>query len=229
MKLSIIIPCFNEQNTVYELIKKVKEADIGDIKKEIIVVDDCSTDQTLNILKSISDISLIESLKNQGKGSAIRIGLNYINGEIVIIQDADLEYDPRDYKFLIDPIIKEQYSVVYGSRRLKKNNNYSNILFFYGGILVTIVTNILYPSAKLTDQPTCYKVFDKDVIKSLKLESKGFEFCSEVTAKLLKKGYKIKELPISYYPRKKSEGKKISWKDGIIAILTLLKYRFKKI
>jgi len=227
MKLSILIPVYNEEKTVEKLIKKVKKVKLP-IKKEIIVVDDKSTDKTLSILKKIKGIKLIEHKKNIGKGAAIKTAIKNADGEIIIIQDADLEYNPEDYNALIRPIIEKKEKVVYGSRVLKKENKlYSSLEFYIGGNFLTLLTNILYPSAHITDEPTCYKVFRADVLKSIKLKCKRFEFCPEVTAKILKKGIKIKEIPISYFPRTVKEGKKINWKDGFEAIWTLIKYRFK--
>ena len=227
MKLSILIPVYNEEKTVEKLIKKVKKVKLP-IKKEIVVVDDKSTDKTLSILKKIKGIKLIEHKKNIGKGAAIKTAIKNADGEIIIIQDADLEYNPEDYNALIRPIIEKKEKVVYGSRVLKKENRlYSSLEFYIGGNFLTLLTNILYPSAHITDEPTCYKVFRADVLKSIKLKCKRFEFCPEVTAKILKKGIKIKEIPISYFPRTVKEGKKINWKDGFEAIWTLIKYRFK--
>ena len=227
MKLSILIPVYNEEKSAKELINIVKKTKLNNnIKKEIVVVDDGSSDNTLKVLKTIKGIKLVGHKKNSGKGAAIRTAIKHATGDIIIIQDADLEYDPKDYNKLIKPIIDKKYKVVYGSRRLNKNNKkHSGLAFYLGGNLMTLVTNILYPSARLTDEATCYKVFDAKVLKSIKLKCKRFEFCPEVTAKVIKKGIKIHEIPISYYPRSIEEGKKINWKDGIEGIWTLLKYR----
>jgi len=227
MKLSIVIPAYNEEKTIKELLGLVKKAKIGDIKKEIIVVDDGSIDNTLKILREIDEIKLISHKKNSGKGAATRTGIKHATGDIIIIQDADLEYNPDDYGKLIEPILQKKEKVVYGSRLLnKKKAKYSKFSFFVGGKIMTIATNLLYPSAKLTDEPTCYKVFRSDILKNIDLKCKRFEFCPEVTAKVLKKGIRIKEIPISYYPRSVKEGKKINWKDGLEGVWTLLKYRF---
>lgn len=228
MKLSVIIPVYNEKNTIVEIINRVKAINID---KEIIVVDDCSTDGTQEILKPLSvsnnPIKLFFHETNLGKGSAIRTALQHVSGDIVIIQDADLEYDPQDYYKLIEPITCGKELVVYGSRMLSYSlSNYSHLSFLFGGIFLSWVTNVLY-RANITDEPTCYKVFKTEVIKNLNLKCKRFEFCPEVTAKLLRKGVRIREVPINYKPRKKHEGKKINWKDGIQAIWTLLKYRLK--
>jgi len=227
MELSILIPVYNEEKTVRQLIEKVKKVKLP-IKKEIIVVDDKSTDKSLEILKKIKGIKLIEHKKNVGKGFAIRTAIKYATGDIIIIQDADLEYEPEDYKNLIKPIIERKEIVVYGSRVLKKGNKlYTGLIFYLGGNFLTILTNTLFPSAHITDEPTCYKVFRADILKNIELKCKRFEFCPEVTAKILKKGIKIHEIPIYYYPRSIREGKKINWKDGLEAIWTLIKYRFK--
>jgi dolichol-phosphate mannosyltransferase len=227
MKLSVLIPVYNEEKTISKVIDIVKKADIGKVDKEIIVVDDGSKDNTLVALKKIKGIKLIAHKKNSGKGAAIRTAIKHATGDIIIVQDADLEYDPNEYKQLIGPIITGKAKVVYGSRRLKKSNKkYSGLSFYIGGVTLTLVTNLLYPSAHITDEPTCYKVFKADVLKSINLRCTRFEFCPEVTAKVLKKGIKIKEIPISYYPRSIKEGKKINWKDGAEALWTLLKYRF---
>jgi glycosyltransferase involved in cell wall biosynthesis len=202
------------------------------IEKEVIIVNDGSNDSSSKKIKEIKD-SLknldikIYHQRNQGKGAAIRTAISYAKGDIMIVQDADLEYDPNDYQKLIQPIINKETKVIYGSRRLKKDNKgYSSLSFFIGGNLLTFFTNIMYGS-NLTDEPTCYKVFDTNLLKSINLKCKRFEFCPEVTAKVLKRKIKIKEIPISYYPRSKDEGKKINWRDGIEGIWTLLKYKVK--
>jgi len=228
MKLSIIIPAYNEEKTLKDLLNKVIESDTRNVSKEIIIVDDCSTDNTKNILKNLKakNIKVIYHKKNIGKGEAIRTGISAVTGDIIIIQDADLEYDPNDYYSLIKPIIDKEALVIYGSRQLKKENKkHSGYSFYFGGVVLTLITNLLY-GIKITDEPTCYKVFRADILKNLNLKCKRFEFCPEVTAKVAKKGIKIYELPISYFPRHVKEGKKIRWKDGIEAIWTLIKYRF---
>lgn len=239
MKLSIIIPAYNEEGTINELIKIVKGVDLENkgVKKEIIVVDDGSKDKTVEVVKNISGIKLIEHGNNIGKGGAIRTGIKYSTGDIIIIQDADLEYDPNDYYKLIKPIIDGKVKVVYGSRVLHQKQEERNRRFlsgkhkqaykaFYaGGRILTFLANLLY-NAKITDEPTCYKVFDSKVLKSLNLKCKRFEFCPEVTAKVAKRGYKIMEVPTSYNPRTFGEGKKIKFRDGVEAIWTLFKYRF---
>lgn len=225
-KLSIIIPVYNEEKTVSEIINKVKLVKIP-IQKEIIVVNDGSSDKTLEILKKIKGIKLISHEKNLGKGAVVKTGLKHSTGDIIIIQDADLEYDPNEYSKLIEPILNNMADVVYGSRELnKENKRHSGFMFYLGGKGMTFMTNLLYPGARLTDEPTCYKVFNADVLKGIDLKCTRFEFCPEVTAKILKKGIKIHELPITYNPRNKKQGKKIKFIDGIIGVWTLLKYRF---
>lgn len=223
MKLSVIIPVYNESGTIREIIKRVQAVPID---REIIVVDDGSTDSTCEILNQLTDNGIILKRhdRNMGKGMAIRTGIKHVSGDAVVIQDADLEYDPQDYLVLIKPIIEGKARVVYGSRVLG-GGKHSYRRFYLGGRFLSILTNLLYGSS-ITDEPTCYKMFRADVLKDIKLECTGFEFCPEVTAKILKKGIKIVELPISYQPRLIREGKKIKWTDGVIAIWTLIKYRF---
>lgn len=228
MKLSIIIPVYNEEKTLLKILEKVQNSDIGKVKKEIIIVDDFSKDSSRNILSKIKEknVKILYHEKNYGKGYAIRSGLKKVTGDVVIIQDADLEYDPRDYKKLIQPILEGKEKVIYGSRFLANKNNFSHFSFYIGGRIVTLFSNLLY-GLKLTDEPTCYKVFQKEVLDKINLECVRFEFCPEVTAKVSKNKIRIKELPINYYPRSKKEGKKINWKDGVEALWTLFKYKFK--
>jgi glycosyltransferase involved in cell wall biosynthesis len=197
MKLSIIIPCYNEKDTLLEIVKKVEDAPIGNVEKEIIVIDDASTDGTQELAsRELNGHKVIFNEKNEGKGACIRKAIEHVTGDMVIIQDADLEYDPRDYAALIAPLISRKHRVVYGSReRNKENKAHSGWRFYFGGLFVTWFANLLYGS-KLTDEPTCYKVFDAKLLRSISLQSRRFEFCPEVTAKILKRGVKIKELPI---------------------------------
>ena len=229
MKLSVIIPCYNERETVLTLLKKVENVDLGAIEKEIIVVDDCSTDGTRELLRDLAkdskNIFLFQE-RNQGKGSALRAGFRRMTGDIVIIQDADLEYDPNEYPQLIEPILRGEHRVVYGSReRNALNRTHSGNTYYAGGLFLTWLTNLLYGSA-LTDEPTCYKIFDAALLASIPLQCRRFEFCPEITAKLLRRGIVIKEVPISYHPRRAKDGKKIKIRDGLQAIWTLIKYRY---
>lgn len=223
MLLSIIMPVYNERGNLVEILNRVQAVPI---EKEIIIVDDGSTDGTRQILRDIKgqNVKVILHERNQGKGAAIKTGLTEATGDIVIIQDGDLEYDPMDYLKLIPLIQSGEAQVVYGSRTLGSNER-SYHRYYWGGQFVTLVTNILY-GLKITDEPTCYKMFKKEVIDRIKLDCTGFEFCPEVTAKVVRLGYTIHEVPISYHPRSFEEGKKIKWRDGLIAIWTLLKCRF---
>lgn len=230
--LSIIIPVYNEKKTILDLLKKVQSVNIVDnISKEIIIVDDGSVDGTRDILNSLDKekYKIIFHEKNSGKGTAIRTGLRATNGEFVIIQDADLEYNPNDYNPMLRKMIDENLLVVYGSRELKKQKNrYSGLLFYLGGVFLTKLANVLF-SQNLTDEATCYKMFKTDFLESLSLRCERFEFCPEVTALTALRGIKITEVGIDYFPRDISEGKKIKLRDGFEAIWTLLKYRFKRL
>lgn len=230
MKLSIIIPVFNEKNTIAQLLEKVERVDLNQLSfdKQIIVVDDCSADGTREVLDKMADrYKIIYHARNQGKGMAIRTGLQYAEGDYIIIQDADLEYDPEDYKTILKCALENKADIVYGSRILSHKNKFSYSSYYYGGILLNWLTNFIC-GIKITDESTCYKFFRADVLKSFNLECQRFEFCPEVTAKAAKRKIKIYEVPISYYPRSHEEGKKIKWKDGLQALWTLVKYRFFK-
>lgn len=228
MKLSIIIPAFNEENTISKVIGKVKNAGLKNIKKEIIVVDDFSTDSTRKILSGLKGkgIKVFFHKKNLGKGAAIRTGLAHASGGIILIQDADLEYDPKEYPKLLQPILNGNAKVVYGSRLEAIRKNLKNMykLHYFGNVFLTAMANIMY-GAKITDMETGYKVFMREVLEKINLKARKFDFEPEITAKILKKGYKIKEIPISFVGRKFKEGKKITWVDGISAMYYLLKYR----
>ena len=227
-KLSIIIPAYNEKGTILKILAKVKKAKSLSFTKEIIVVDDYSTDGTRDILRKIGDksIKIIYHEKNKGKGSAVRTGLKQATGDVILIQDADLEYDPNDYEKLLKPIVENKTKVVYGSRFEVITKNLSKMykLHYVGNLFLTFLTNLLY-GAKITDMETCYKVFKKEAIRGIKLKAAGFDFEPEITAKMLKSGYKIYEVPINFYGRKFNEGKKITWIDGVKAAYYLLKYR----
>jgi dolichol-phosphate mannosyltransferase len=221
--LSVIIPAYNEEKTIAELLAKVKAVKLD---MEIIVVDDGSTDKTGEILRNIDGIKVIAK-SNGGKGSAIREGIAAVSGNVVVIQDADLEYDPQDFIPMLDTMERQKADVVYGSRLLHENYKVSYQRYFWGGKLVTFIANILF-GISISDEPTCYKMLKTDLLKSLNLQCSRFEFCPEVTAKIARRKIKIIEIPISYYPRSIEEGKKINAFDGIEAIWTLLKYRFVK-
>jgi glycosyltransferase involved in cell wall biosynthesis len=225
-KLSVIIPVYNERKTLLELIERVRNAELKDVEKEIIIVDDFSTDGTRDILRKLNDpkIRIFYHDNNYGKGMAIRTAIKNITGDIVIIQDADLEYDPNDYLRLLDPILRGKAKVVYGNRFHRKHKA-RYITYYLGNILLSFITYFIY-GKKVKDMETCYKVMRSNVIKNIKLRAKRFDFEPEITAKLIKRGYKIVEVPISYQCRAFKEGKKISWKDGVKAIYCLIKYRF---
>ena len=228
-KLSIIIPAYNEEKTITEVVSRVLKVPLSNIKKEIIIVDDFSTDktkETLNKIKS-DNIKLFYHQKNMGKGSAIRTALRHATGAIILIQDADLEYSPEDYPKLISPILDKKTNVVYGTRLsyIKSHKRNMYWLHYFGNWILTLITNILFNS-RLTDMETCYKVFTKEMIENIKLRSKRFDFEPEITAKILKSGHKIYEVPIIFQARNFDEGKKITWRDGIKAFYYLIKYRF---
>lgn len=226
MILSVIIPAYNEEKTIGEIIKRVKKVDLkryGISKKEIIVVDDGSIDRTVDKIKNERDIKIFRHRENLGKGAAVRTGIRKSKGDIIIIQDADLEYDPMEYPSLLKPILKGEADVVYGSRILGLHKDMYKVHKF-GNMLLTVVTNLFF-GTKLTDMETCYKVFRRDVLKGIKLRARRFDFEPEITAKILKKGYKIREVPVSFNPRSFGEGKKITWVDGLKALYYTIKYR----
>jgi glycosyltransferase involved in cell wall biosynthesis len=221
MKLSVIIPVYNEAGTILEIIQRVKEAPF---EKEIIVVDDSSTDGTASLLKENSEgIKALFHDRNKGKGAAIRTALPHITGEIAIIQDADLEYHPSEYPRLISPILNGVADVVYGSRF---QGGTHRVLYFWHSVGNNVVTTLsnMFTNLNLSDMETGYKVFRSEVLKRIKIESSRFGFEPEITAKIAKMGCRIYEVPISYWGRDYSEGKKINWKDGLAAIYWIIKF-----
>lgn len=238
MLLSIVIPAYNEERFIKEILTRVKAASLPKgVRKEVIVVNDASTDSTAEIVRKVAGVRLVSHARNAGKGSAIRTGLKEARGDIIIIQDADLEYNPEEIARVIQPIVDGKTKVSYGSRYLdpkqrkankvflKKVHKNAYQLFYIGGRGLTFAANLLY-NTNITDEATCYKAFDAKLIKSIPLKCRRFEFCPEVTAKVAKRGYKIAEVPISYKPRSFEDGKKIKMHDGLAAIWTLIKYRF---
>ena len=221
-KISILIPVYNEKEFLIEILKRVESVDFG-LEKEIILVDDFSTDGTKKLYKNLP-YNVIFHEKNMGKGAALRDGIKEASGDIIIIQDADLEYNPNDYLPLVELIKNNEADVVYGSRFLGNNKNFL-ILSFLANKFLTLLTQILYKTT-LTDMETCYKAFRADVIKNIEINSNRFDFEPEITAKVLKQGVKFRELPISYNARTNDKGKKVNWKDGLQAILALIRYRF---
>jgi len=223
-ELSVIVPVYNEKATVEEILRRIKAVDIT---KEIIIVDDGSTDGTREILQAMppeDGLQIHYQERNQGKGAAIRTGVAQAKGRWVVFQDADLEYDPEDYNILIAPLRDGRADAVYGSRFLGVHR----VLLFWNYLAnkcLTLLTNALY-NTDLTDMETCYKMFRREVIQGIRIRSNSFNLEPEVTAKILKKKWRLYEVPISYSGRDYSDGKKITWKDGVIAFWTLLKYRF---
>lgn len=229
MQLSIIVPVFNEKKTISEVIKRVTSIPY---KKQVIIVDDGSTDGTREYLEEIrkeaegdgrGDLKVIFHEKNMGKGAAIRTGLRFATGDIIIIQDADLEYDTKDYPVLLEPILENKADVVYGSRFLGGPHRVLYFWHYVGNKIITLISN-MFTDLNLTDMETGYKVFRRDAIKDIEIKSNRFGFEPEITAKIAKKGLRVYEVPISYYGRSYQEGKKITWKDGIKAVFTILKY-----
>ena len=231
MKLSIVIPVYNEARTVAQVIDKVRELDFGPgVDKEIIVVNDGSSDGTRQALarfeSGVPGVRVHHSPVNLGKGSSVRIGFSYASGDVVTIQDADLELDPEEYKKLIQPIVNGEADVVYGSRFLDAGRR-GTFLFYLANRSLAGLTNLLY-GARLTDIETCYKVLRRDVLDQLTLRAARFEIEPELTAQVLKHGFRLLELPIGYNPRSKAEGKKISWRDGFGAVYMLVNQRLQK-
>jgi glycosyltransferase involved in cell wall biosynthesis len=241
MRLSVIVPVYNEIKTIDEILRRVRAVDLTvsvgfgpedgsvvELERDIVVVDDGSTDGTREILRQMEadqQLTVVLHQQNQGKGAAVRTGLRHADGDVMLIQDADLEYDPRDYPSMLQPILEGRSQVVYGSRF---RGGPTRAMFFWhmvGNRFLTLVTNVLYDSI-LSDMETCYKVFTREVADQLDLKAAGWGFDPEITAQILKLGYRIYEVPITYTGREFNEGKKIGWRDGLIVLWTLLKYRF---
>ncbi len=226
MKLSVVVPVYNEKNTIEKILDEIKA--VEGLDKEIVVVDDASTDGTTQILKDLEtkhpDIKFFYKEKNRGKGHTLKMGFEHTTGDYVIVQDADLEYDPNDYHKLLRALNEEDAQVIYGSRFSGSYEDMST-LHYFGNKVLTLITNIFF-GVMLTDMETCYKLMPGDFVRKVNIKSERFDFEPEITAKILKSGLKIKEVPISYRGRTHSEGKKITWRDGIHALFTLIKYRF---
>jgi glycosyltransferase involved in cell wall biosynthesis len=232
------MPVYNEEQFLEEIIKRVQAVDLGDIERELVTIDDCSTDNSLQILTALEGkdslnpqakpferpIRVLRHEVNQGKGAALRTGFAAAQGDLILIQDADLEYDPEDYHKLINPLLKGKAEVVYGSRFTGERRN----MFFHhwlGNKFLTLITNILF-NTTLSDMETCYKLFTRRALDGITIRSDRFNFEPEITAKVLKKGIRIYEVPISYTGREFEEGKKITWRDGLVALWCLFKFRF---
>lgn len=226
-KVSILIPVYNEIQSLEQLLQRVEEAPFAGLEKEVILVDDYSTDGTRDILKNLENkYKVLYHDVNQGKGAALRTGFGAVTGDIAVIQDADLEYDPKDYDGVLQLILNGEADVAYGSRFMDLTQSETVVkVNFFANKMLTLMTNILF-GAKLTDMETCYKAFKTEFIKDIKIKSNRFDFEPEITAKVLKKKAKLKEAPISYHGRTFEEGKKITMKDGIHAVIALIKFRF---
>lgn len=232
MTLSIIVPAYNEENNLASVLDSVTQVDLPyGVEKEIVIVDDGSTDGTVSQAQSFisahpqMQINLVSHLVNRGKGAAIRTALPVVSGDYVVIQDADGELDPHDFIKMLKKIVAEDLPVIYGSRFLHDGGRQGSRFFYYGNRIISVLANILYRQ-HLTDEATCYKMFRTSLLRSLTLRCQGFEFCPEVTAKIARRGIKIQEVPINYYPRTREQGKKVRLRDGFIAAWCLLKYRF---
>ncbi len=225
MKLSIVIPCYNEVETIAEIVRRVKAAPVK--SKEIIIVDDCSTDGTRELIRNDIEPTVDKVIYhdiNQGKGAALRSGFQAATGDIVVVQDADLEYNPKEYPQLMEPIVEGNADVVFGSRFMGGNPH--RVVYYWhmvGNLFLTLISNML-TNINLTDMETCYKMFKREVIQSITIEENRFGFEPEITAKVARGNNRIYEVGISYYGRTYAEGKKIGWKDGVRAIYAILKY-----
>jgi glycosyltransferase involved in cell wall biosynthesis len=227
-KLSVIVPVFNERNTVVEVLRRMRTIELPDgIEREIIVVDDGSADGTRDVLRQLGDstVRIVMHDRNRGKGAAVRTGFAHATGEYVLIQDADLEYDPEDWPKLLHPVLRGRARVVYGSRFTGERRNML-LLHWIGNRFLSMVTNVLF-NTTLSDMETCYKLIERDLVSGLRLHSDSFDIEPEITAKILKRGIRIYEVPISYSGREFDEGKKLTWRDGLSALRTLVVYRFR--
>jgi glycosyltransferase involved in cell wall biosynthesis len=222
--LSVIVPVYNERNTVAEILRRIRAVDVP-LQVEVIVVDDGSTDGTDKVLAALEDstVRVLTHETNRGKGAAVRTAIETARGQLVLVQDADLEYDPDDWPRLLDPVIKGKAEVVYGSRFTGERRAMRPSQWL-GNRLLTLAANVLYRST-LSDMETCYKLFDRRVLEEIHIDSDGFDFEPEITAKVLRRGHRIYEVPVSYTGREPSEGTKFEWRDGVRALATLVRYR----
>ncbi len=231
MKISIIIPAYNEEETIVAVIQRVESVLLEGIEKEIVVVDDASTDRTAEVLKGIRNIRTIRHLRNAGKGAALTTGIHAATGDVVIFQDADLEYAPEDYRVVLQPLIEDRCDAVMGSRFLRerpvfwgsRKSPYLN--HYIGNLLIIWCTNTLF-GKQFTDYEGCYKAFRRSLLLDTPIEATGFEFDNELICKVMRKGGRIAEVPIQYYPRTYAQGKKITWRHGLVMLWTILKWRF---
>jgi len=227
VKLSIVMPVYNERQFVREIIERVLSVRLDGLQRELIVADDCSKDGTRDLLRNLglADVTVVFHDQNMGKGAALRSGFSRASGDIILIQDADLEYNPADYPVLLKPILDRNADVVYGSRFLGGPHRVHLFWHMVGNRFLTLLSNMM-SNLNLTDMETCYKVFRREVLEGMILRSDRFGFEPEFTLKVARKGWRVYEVPISYHGRDYSEGKKIGWKDGFSAIWTIIKYRF---